>query len=183
MECEEMLRSQGQCPFAAGCQPSFFCVHARRCFLCDSHSCETCRFSRGDGEHVAEVAARLRPKLIALDFDRTLATTKSGGVPIFGKHSVDMELLSLMWQHQGACAIVTRNSHVEEIAAFLAAHGAPHDLPIHSLRRPRSKAEHFGVLQGNERAIFVDDSMAELVDPLIANNERVHRVFFVRGLL
>eukprot|EP00933_Yihiella_yeosuensis_P052295 TRINITY_DN5031_c0_g1_i3.p2 TRINITY_DN5031_c0_g1~~TRINITY_DN5031_c0_g1_i3.p2 ORF type:complete len:282 (-),score=52.24 TRINITY_DN5031_c0_g1_i3:83-928(-) len=182
-ECEELFRSEGKCPFSKGCQPLWFCEHESRCLKCDEHSCQRCRFSRGDGEHVRDLAARLRPSFIALDFDRTLATSRSGGEPIIGKDSADSELLALLWEHEKACAVVTRNSHVKEIKKFLAHHGAPEDLPIHSLRRPRSKAEHIVPgLKDGDSAIFVDDSIAELMDPLVSVDSRVHRVLFVRAI-
>ena len=42
---------------------------------------------RGAAEAVAAVAARLTPARIAIDFDRTLATTRSGGAPVYGAHA------------------------------------------------------------------------------------------------
>ena len=36
---------------------------------------------------------------------------------------------------------------------------------------------------GRRPILFVDDSVAELTDPRVAADERVHRVLFVRGLL
>jgi len=182
-ECEAAARAEGQCPFSKGCQSLWFCTHAHRCLKCDSHSCDQCRFSRGDGEHVAHLAARLRPARIVLDFDRTLATTRSGGKPVFGKDSVDQDLLSMLWDYPGSCMVVTRNSHVQDIKSFLTSHGAP-DLVVHSLRRPKSKAEHIlPGLQPGDRALFVDDTIAELMDPLVSQSESVHRVLFIRGLL
>ena len=88
-ECEATLRAQGRCPYSERCSAAGFCPHARRCFVCDAHSCAECRLERGSAEAVADVAARVRPVRIALDFDRTLCNTKSGALPIFGKHQVD----------------------------------------------------------------------------------------------
>lgn len=83
-----------------------------------------------------------------------------------------------------SCAVVTRNPHKEEISQFLRAHGAPDNLPVHTLRRPRSKAEYVVQdLQDGEQALFVDDSIEELLDPLIAGDARIHRVLFVRAVL
>lgn len=131
-----------------------------------------------------DLANRLRPARIAIDFDRTLATTRSGGLPIVGQHSADSDLMSLLWLHRAACMIVTRNSHTEAIRAFLSANGAPADVPVHSIRRPTSKAEVLVPSLGpEEQAILVDDSIAELTDPMVAGQERVHRVLFVRALL
>ncbi|CAE8651674.1 unnamed protein product, partial [Polarella glacialis] len=187
VECQETARSEGRCPFGVNCKASWFCKHALRCFICDAHACDECRFSRGDGEHVLNCVASQRPTRIALDFDRTIAMTRTGAAPEFGKHGVDTELLSLLCLHGPRCVIVTRNSHREEIRAFLAAHGSPADVPVHVVKRPASKAEHvlagLSTEDGEERVLFVDDSIAELVDPALAADERVHRILFVRGLL
>lgn len=183
-QCEELSRAEGRCPFGSRCEASSFCPHERRCFVCDAHSCQDCRLARGDGEFVLDLANRLRPARIAIDFDRTLATTRSGGLPIVGQHSADSDLMSLLWLHRAACMIVTRNSHTEAIRAFLSANGAPADVPVHSIRRPTSKAEVLVPSLGpEEQAILVDDSIAELTDPMVAGQERVHRVLFVRALL
>eukprot|EP00928_Gymnodinium_smaydae_P056136 TRINITY_DN39563_c0_g1_i1.p1 TRINITY_DN39563_c0_g1~~TRINITY_DN39563_c0_g1_i1.p1 ORF type:complete len:656 (+),score=61.41 TRINITY_DN39563_c0_g1_i1:87-2054(+) len=183
-ECEGTAKADGRCPFNRSCKTEWFCTHEKACLKCDEHSCDECRFSRGDGEHVRQVAAEVKPSRICLDFDRTLATTRSGGMPIVGKDSIDMELHNLLWEWRDACCIVTRNSHVKEIETFLAAQGAPGGIPIHSLKRPRSKAEF--VLPGlgdSDRILFVDDTLAELMDTSISDDKRVYRVLFVRGLL
>eukprot|EP00929_Paragymnodinium_shiwhaense_P062013 TRINITY_DN30961_c0_g1_i2.p1 TRINITY_DN30961_c0_g1~~TRINITY_DN30961_c0_g1_i2.p1 ORF type:complete len:676 (+),score=90.79 TRINITY_DN30961_c0_g1_i2:102-2030(+) len=183
-ECEEVARTNGRCPFNNNCEARWFCPHERRCFVCDCHSCPVCRIWRGDSDAVLDLVMRQRPARVFLDFDRTLATTRSGGQPFVGKHNVDQELLSLFWKCPGACAIVTRNPHVAEIRAFLASHGGPEDAVVHSLKRPRSKAEFIlPDLASGDTAVFVDDSIAELVDPLIARDPRVFRVLFVRGML
>lgn len=183
-ECEDSFRSQGRCPFGKKCESSWFCLHAQRCFICDSHSCDACRFSRGGSEEVLSVAAQLRPALIVLDFDRTLATTKSGGMPVVGKHTADEELISLFWRYKESCMVVTRNSHVAEIKDFLVAHGAPENVAVHSIRRPRSKAQEFLPLLGErDIAMIVDDGIAELVDPLVSGDDRVHRMLFLRAML
>lgn len=187
--CEETVREEGRCPFNPRCKPAWFCRHAGQCMVCDMHSCATCRISRGDGELVLSLVERLRPKRVVFDFDRTLSNTKSGQEPILGKHDVDAELLSLLQLLGGgltdcACVVATRNPHREKIYDFLRAHGAPEQLVIHVLKRPRSKAECVVKDLGEfDKALFVDDSIAELVDPLIARDPRIHCVFFVRGLL
>merc|ERR1712039_19245 len=156
----------GTCAFSANCKSAWFCTHERCCLKCDARSCEQCCFSRGDGEHVVELARRLKPARIALDFDRTLATTRSGGKPILGKDSIDQDLLSLLWSYPQSCMVLTRNSHVEAIKEFLASHGAP-ELYVHSLKRPRSKAEYIiSEFNSEQTVLFVDDTIAELMDPL-----------------
>eukprot|EP00929_Paragymnodinium_shiwhaense_P115874 TRINITY_DN85028_c0_g1_i1.p1 TRINITY_DN85028_c0_g1~~TRINITY_DN85028_c0_g1_i1.p1 ORF type:complete len:656 (+),score=152.50 TRINITY_DN85028_c0_g1_i1:64-2031(+) len=183
-ECEHACRTAGRCPFNPKCEATWFCQHAGRCFVCDAHACEECRLLRGDGELVLGLVSSLKPARVALDFDRTVATTKSGALPVFGKHGIDNDLLSLLTLHREACIIVTRNSHTKEISEFLTAHGAPEDIPVRSLKRPKSKAEF--VLDGlrpEDRVVFVDDSVPEVVDPALARDSRVHRVLFVRALL
>jgi hypothetical protein len=85
-----------------------------------------CRLIQGDGEDVSALVERLRPRCLFLDFDRTVCSTKAGGSPLSGTHSVDPELLALL------CAplstgmdvhIVTRNSHKEDIESFLVIKG------------------------------------------------------------
>jgi len=178
---EKRARDEGFCPSNPRCTPAWFCGHSHRCFVCDAHSCDECRIVRGDGEVVASLAKRLNPHRLAVDFDRTLANTRKGNAPIIGKHTVDMELLSLFWLYPDACMVVTRNCHVAEIRAFLAAHGAPEAVPVHSLRRPASKASCItSGLDDDHKVLFIDDRIEELVDPLISNDSRVHRVLFVR---
>ena len=211
-ECEARVRDEGRCPFSERCSTAWFCPHDRKCFVCDNHSCELCRFERGNAECVAEVADRLARRgadrdggtsleaveedsgggvggggclqRICLDFDRTLATTRSGGEPVVGKHTLDDELCALMWTHHGRCSIVTRNSHRDAIGAFLAAHGAPPHVPIHVVSKGQSKSDVvLAGLAGDGHALVVDDSVAELVDQRLADDRRVHRVLFVRALL
>lgn len=189
-ECEDVERSHSRCPFNPKCKSAWFCAHDQRCFICDAHSCEECRLTRGDGEFVFDFVSRLRPSFVALDFDRTLATTKSGCAPVVGKHMLDPELLSLLCIFRGSCAVVTRNPHSVEISAFLAAHGAPSDTPVHVVRKPRSKAEQVAeclersdVAEDKSTAVIVDDDVAELVDERLADNKRVHRVLFMRTAL
>ena len=214
-ECEAAVRESGACPYQPSrCKRAWFCPHTSQCFVCDAHGCASCRLERGGADTVAEVASRLaassRLLRIAIDFDRTLCNTRSGGAPIIGKHQPDEELLSLLWRHAGLCEIVTRNAHVQAIRAFLDAHGAPpaDQLPIRTVRKGESKAEHVlaGLASEAEQegdlvpssgpaappepeqwptttVLMVDDSVAELVEERVASDARVHRVLFVRLLL
>ena len=132
--CEATIRLTGaghdQCLFKCKLGQAVFCPHAGKCFVCDApHSCEDeCRLSRGDGEVATAMAEMLKPSLLLLDFDRTLATTKSGASPLPapGKvlkgagHSVDAELkAAVAARPAGSAHIITRNSHKAEIVAFL----------------------------------------------------------------
>lgn len=148
-ECEAALRADGACPYQPErCTAAWFCVHEQRCFVCDTHGCAECRLERGGAEVVAEVAARLAAcshlQRIAVDFDRTLCNTRSGGRPEVGKHLIDDELLALLWRYVGQCEIVTRNQHTDAIRIFLDAHGAPPacELPIRTVHRGQSKADY-----------------------------------------
>eukprot|EP00966_Prymnesium_polylepis_P238337 5512336-Prymnesium_polylepis.1 len=80
-ECEAARRRQGCCPFRPTCGSATFCAHAGRCLACEDYSCELegCQLVRGDGESVALLASRLpNLRLLLLDFDRTLASTRNG---------------------------------------------------------------------------------------------------------
>ena len=56
------------------------------------------------------------------DWDRTLCTTKSGAMPVVGKHSLEPELATLLGAEDGPpVCVATRNSHGAEISLFLAA--------------------------------------------------------------
>eukprot|EP00428_Durinskia_dybowskii_P041492 CAMPEP_0170278844 /NCGR_PEP_ID=MMETSP0116_2-20130129/39430_1 /TAXON_ID=400756 /ORGANISM="Durinskia baltica, Strain CSIRO CS-38" /LENGTH=623 /DNA_ID=CAMNT_0010530163 /DNA_START=29 /DNA_END=1898 /DNA_ORIENTATION=+ len=180
-ECEDAVRDDGRCPFGERCSASWFCPHERKCFVCDAHSCEECRIFRGDGEFVVGLAGRLGANaMVALDFDRTLASTRSGARPVMGQHDVDVDLLSLLCLRPASCTIITRNSHTDAIRTFLLAHGAPEGLTVQTVKRPTSKAERLlPHLAPEAKAVLVDDSIAELVDPMIASDPRVHRVLFV----
>ena len=205
--CEARLRAAGRCPFAArakSCSPLAWCPHDQRCAACDGWSCAACRFHQGDGGDVAALAAALRPTALLLDFDRTLCSTKGGGSPLRGNHTVDEELLALIAQMgPGRAAIVTRNPHVDDIATYLSARGLGH-VPVHRVAPRASKAE--AVLQGvaaccskaegacaADRALlageaadgpvlFVDDSIGEHLDARLIDAEHVVRFLFVRGV-
>ena len=135
-----------------------------------------------------------------------MCTTKSGGSPAVGAHRCDPELLSILAAHPFA-HVVTRNSHVRQIAAFLEARGvrrpsvrrvAKGESKAAAIRallaeRPakaRGRVRGFGAPgirrrvdhAGPARTIFVDDSIAELLDPEVAAVEGLTRVLFVRAL-
>ena len=114
------------------------------------------------------------PVILFLDFDRSLSSTRSGGSPAQGSHSVDAELAALAGQH--TTHIVTRNRHASEIATFLRAHGVQ-VAGVHVVPRGTSKASAIlpllqeaaaaGAAAG-ARGIFVDDDVAECCDPRVA---------------
>jgi hypothetical protein len=231
-ECEDRIRqTEKRCPFRAVCKSTWFCPHSLRCLICDAHSCEDCSLERGDASLVTAVAGRICPRRIAFDFDRTLASTKSGAVPVIGKHVADVDLVSLMWKYP--CVVVTRNQNKEAIQLFLAERGAPPDLEICIVGKKESKVKFILGLaavnntcnkdnaseninndthdeEGSERSsemnmntktavgdvevdaaddvndgppvLFVDDSVQELVDPLVAQEASIFRILFVRSL-
>ena len=183
-ECEARLRAEGRCPYHPGsCPAAAFCPHSSKCAACDGFACDACRLTRGDGEDVLALVARLRPHAVFLDFDRTLATTRGGGSPLQGQHSVDPDLLSLACAMPEHAHIVTRNSCRDDIRAFLALKGAP-PLRVHTVLKHQSKAEVVcdpQLLPPDRVGLFVDDSLQEHLDPAMQACTHVHRVLFVRG--
>lgn len=137
-ECEDRVRTEERrCPYRAACKSSWFCLHALKCLICDAHSCDLCQLHRGDAEIAIEIANRLRPRRVALDFDRTVSSTRSGAPPVLGKHVADVDLISLMWEHP--CVIVTRNQNKTEIRSFLVSQGAPEGIQICTVAKKESK--------------------------------------------
>ena len=248
-ECEDRIRQvEKRCPFRAVCKSTWFCPHSLRCLICDAHSCDECCLMRGDSGMVTAVATRLSPRRIAFDFDRTLASTKSGAMPVIGKHVADVDLVSLMWKY--SCVVVTRNQNKTAIALFLADQGAPPDVEICIVGKKESKVKFILGLKDSSSAsskqevtmeekeeeeykewtadntegrrnkttqkvaeaavttetetreggchdlvhnsssaglgpspvLFVDDSVQELVDPLVAQEASIYRILFVRSL-
>jgi hypothetical protein len=156
---------------------------------------------------------------VFLDFDRTLCATKQGASPVrrtterkegellsvpfpfFAEF--DAALMSVATSHRET-HVVTRNRHVDDIAAFLAHHGVRDaKRKVHNVARGESKAgaiidvmraakcaraekakadssreaeEHLRFAS----AVFVDDSIAELVDEEVAAIPGLTRVLFSR---
>eukprot|EP00750_Incisomonas_marina_P008683 INCI15589.1.p1 GENE.INCI15589.1~~INCI15589.1.p1 ORF type:complete len:478 (-),score=75.28 INCI15589.1:24-1457(-) len=162
--CEKTSRSAGVCPFQSsplckkwyrdhnGGKPGFrgldnwlWCNKCCKCVVCEPDAgCLHTRLLRMDGEEVLSLAKAIDAKsgsrlgLVCVDFDQTLCSTKCGGVPVLGNHSVDASLLALYrWcqsqtrmQRQDETGgngipfcVVTRNSNTSAIRAFLKAHG------------------------------------------------------------
>ena len=122
--CEEGMRARGECPVSARCRASkvrTFCPHAGRCIACERWSCVECGVVCGDGEDVAALVEQIDPHVVFIDFDRTLCTTKSGASPARGSHRLDAELWNVVTGLQDV-RVVTRNSHVDDIRAFMARH-------------------------------------------------------------
>lgn len=135
--CDQRIRQRNDgnaCPFLCKyADKGAYCVHAKRCFTCDSpHTCNDCRLACGDGEMVADLVKTLQPQLLLLDFDRTLASTKSGASPLPPPgstkpitHTVDQDLKSAaLWSEGGhEVHVITRNSHRSAIQQFLHING------------------------------------------------------------
>ena len=188
--------------------PGAFCIHSRRCFHCDaSHSCEQlCRLSKGNGEFALNLVESIRPKLLLLDFDRTLCSTKSGASPLPTRkqmttsmkdkrvHSVDqdLKLAILATQAFGTSHIVTRNSHKLEIEQFLRLNGlvvltsnvhvVPKKVTKGSyIKEAFFKCEEDSIRNAGTKCLFIDDSLAELInDPWLREAPYIHRLLFVR---
>jgi hypothetical protein len=157
------------------------CPHSLECFLCDGAVCHECHVLRCGSSEVAQWIADEQPSLIFFDFDRTLATTRTGADPLATSssapglpkrktkkpkmsHSVDPFLKQAAAAH-ARVHVVTRNNHTASIRIFLAQHGLGH-LEVHSLRAS-GKAEKAGIIRDlvrpGETALFCDDSFQEIV--------------------
>lgn len=186
--CEDVIRSEGRCPYNVRCGSRSFCPHSRCCFVCDQVSCEECRLFHGDGEDVWQLVGHLRPDVVFLDFDRTLATTKSGASPLSGNHSVDPDLAGVCASHEQV-HIVTRSSRKADIHEFLSTKGVK-VYCVHSVKVDgwQNKAEVINAvlatLPPESMALFVDDDICELTHlgllPLVKQH-RLHRLLFVRA--
>ena len=179
--------------------------------------CASCGVTRGDGEDVAALVESFDMLCVFLDFDRTLCATKQGASPVrrtterkeaeaslpFPYAEFDAALMSVATSHRET-HVVTRNRHVDDIAAFLAHHGVRDaKRKVHNVARGESKAgaiidvmraakcalaekakadssreaeEHLRFAS----AVFVDDSIAELVDEEVAAIPGLTRVLFSR---
>ena len=177
---------------ASPCPRSAWCPHRRRCLACEAlffSGCASCGVTRGDGEDVALMAESFPPRLLCvfLDFDRTLCATKRGASPRLAGSpprfvGFDAALMSVATSH-GETHVVTRNRHVADIVAFLAHHG------VRGARRARCTAcpggeQSAGAMRAamasaaargekteilaEAEAVFVDDSIAELMDEEVA---------------
>mmetsp|Transcript_6674 Transcript_6674/g.9575 ORF Transcript_6674/g.9575 Transcript_6674/m.9575 type:complete len:704 (+) Transcript_6674:89-2200(+) len=204
--CERRIRDESvenKCLFD-GCKLSeeAFCPHFRRCFVCDSpHSCEECRLYRGDGESAIELVSVLQPRILLLDFDRTLCSTKSGASPLpqnkskskhsRHQHTIDSDLKVAVAAHRtyGSSHVITRNSHKRDIEEFLIQHDLK-DLAsnVHVVPKKMSKGSYIkdnfftGDNSDASSCIFIDDDIRELVrDNWLKSCEQVHRLLFVRA--
>eukprot|EP00927_Polykrikos_kofoidii_P059829 TRINITY_DN54952_c0_g1_i1.p1 TRINITY_DN54952_c0_g1~~TRINITY_DN54952_c0_g1_i1.p1 ORF type:complete len:653 (-),score=94.80 TRINITY_DN54952_c0_g1_i1:68-2026(-) len=188
--CENALRSEGRCPYRDRCGRRSFCPHDQRCIVCEQWSCEQCHLVRGDGEDVWQIALQLRPALIFLDFDRTLATTKAGASPLVGSHSVDPDLAAVCTGY-GHVHIVTQSTRTGDIEKFLAGKGVP-VCHVHGLKRGSRQTKAEVILEelsrvpssGQVGGLFVDDNILELTDPALlplVEQGKLHRLLFVRA--
>ena len=74
--------STGICPRRTkSCFKAAWCPHLRRCFACELHSCDLCGLRTGDGATAMALAESLDAKVVFVDFDRTLASTRRGQSP------------------------------------------------------------------------------------------------------
>ena len=176
------------------CPPRAFCPHQRKCISCERWSCGECGIVCGDGEEVAAVVEASNAAAVFVDFDRTMCTTKTGSSPMQGRHSVDPELAGLAAAHP-CVHVVTRNSHVDDIREFLTREGVPASVGVHHVGKGKSKADVIRALlregvtaSGGDgeppgvAAVFVDDSIAELLDDQVAAVPELTRVLFSRVL-
>uniref|UniRef100_A0A7S1BDJ7 Uncharacterized protein n=1 Tax=Corethron hystrix TaxID=216773 RepID=A0A7S1BDJ7_9STRA len=203
--CKAVKRdeSDGSSCLFVGCKagPEAYCTHDRRCFICDApHSCNQCRLSMGNGEIVTAMVETIRPKVLLLDFDRTLCSTKAGSSPLPKSsskhqskegysHSIDSELKMAVMAQQGhgKSHVITRNSHKVQIETFLEKHGLQ-DLAQNVHVVPKKVKKGAYILDtfsenaaGGDSFIFVDDDIKELcADPWLRSYPNMHRLLFRR---
>ena len=200
--CEEGMRSRLECPVSKRCPSAAFCPHSLRCIACERWSCELCGVVCGDGEDVVATVECTDAHVVFIDFDRTLCTTKSGSSPLRGSHSLDRELWGLVRGGRWDVRVVTRNSHVDDIKTFMRRFAANEGgdslggdssfdaIPVHHVGKGVSKGavirgacdEKASVVGSPVRAVFVDDSAAELLDAEVACVPGLTRVLFSRVL-
>ena len=79
--------------------------------------------------------------------------------------------------------IVTRNSFRDDIRTFLRRYGVPESVSVISVKKHQSKADAVldpARLGEGQLALFVDDMIAEHLDPQFIGNKSVRRVLFSR---
>ena len=151
----------------------------------------------------------LQPRLLLIDFDRTLCSTKSGASPLPQRrgakegyaHTIDPDLrIAIAAQRAyGSSYVVTRNSNIKEIQMFLKMHGMEELANnVHVVPKKKAKGafirEHFFNVESSwdesssttgedgRVCLFIDDDIRELVsDPWMRSNEQVHRLLFSRA--
>eukprot|EP00633_Aureoumbra_lagunensis_P005720 CAMPEP_0197319100 /NCGR_PEP_ID=MMETSP0891-20130614/53441_1 /TAXON_ID=44058 ORGANISM="Aureoumbra lagunensis, Strain CCMP1510" /NCGR_SAMPLE_ID=MMETSP0891 /ASSEMBLY_ACC=CAM_ASM_000534 /LENGTH=563 /DNA_ID=CAMNT_0042809865 /DNA_START=193 /DNA_END=1880 /DNA_ORIENTATION=- len=199
--CDLHARDSGMCS-KKNCPKKAWCIHTKRCLACENHSCEQCGIICADAQdllaHIEDLPA---PVAIFLDFDRTIATTRSGQSPLTSrgkKHTVDPILAALARNHPNV-RVVTRNRHRDDIFAFLADNNFP-VRDVHIIRKTESKAtvvldQSFHNLRDSNASqqhsifrdiVFADDDIRELIDPQFEYYNRkeihLHRILFTRTL-
>ena len=141
--------------------------------------------------------------LLVLDFDQTLCSSKSGNPPAADVHRIDAELARLIASKQvGRVVVATRNSHRQQILAFLEAKRALVGIAavvcvnvegsskaavvqewLSVLESEAAAAQASGATSCAEtseaRCVMVDDDLAELIsEPALVDDPRVLRVWF-----
>ena len=174
-----------------------FCAEQGKCVVCDGGFAPSAslRLAQGDGETVAAICSEWsragdggeeeRKLTLFFDFDQTWCSTKAGGSPLQGKHSLDDDLTDLATQH--TMYVVTRNSHKAEIEQFLQAKGVRCEGVLVARKGKSKAAEMLRVApsladpNATERAIFVDDGVREVCDEKVVALPGLYRVLFRRG--
>lgn len=112
-----------------------------------------------------------------------VCTTRTGGSPLQGNHSVDPDLFSILCRYADRAHIVTRNSYRDDIKQYLHSKGL-HDVPVHSVKKHESKASVVcdpKLLPVGCVGLFVDDSIQEHADAQLSECKQVFRVLFSRA--
>ena len=190
VQCDRAERIlQGRCPIKSKhcIPPRSWCPHQARCFACEAASCDLCRLVTLDGPGLGSFIDDLgRVDKVFLDFDRTLASTRSGASPLRSSNvTCDPHLAALARMYP--VTVVTRNRHRDDILTFLRHHDVP-VLDVVHVSKGRSKADVV-LWDPLPVIVFADDDVRELLDPSLDDVVRgppsssvVHRVLFSRAI-
>eukprot|EP00873_Tetraselmis_striata_P029932 jgi/Tetstr1/450196/TSEL_037235.t2 len=176
----KMLKGETKCRVCNAKYASLW-IHRGICVSCDE-----CGMFYADGDDVQCLVDRFQPVAIYLDFDRTLCTTRGGGSPLIGNHSLDPGLTSVLSCAPETATVVTRNSYREDIKKFMEMKGMG-KAKIFTTKKHQSKADAMldpAVLQPGQCILFVDDTIAELIDPRLTSKYhrgQLKRVLFSRA--
>lgn len=208
-KCRFELRLGGKCPYASFDNGRYclVCPHQHKCLRCEQVSCSACKVLHSSDleEGVRGLVGELQPKWVFLDLDQTLSESKSGAVPVIGKHGMNPELVDMARSRREGIMVITKQNigNKQAIEAFLSAAGLGH-VPVTCLggqsgREKKTKAdvmrallsEAQSVTAGKEESVpagkeeegacvglFVDDDAREVLASALSDLPLL-RVLFV----
>ncbi|KNC85952.1 hypothetical protein SARC_01898 [Sphaeroforma arctica JP610] len=183
-KCQDDFRSEGRCPFEKN-NPRTICPHTRRCFSCERESCPECQIIRGNGSDVEYFVKEMKPSMVFLDFDQTLASSRGGQIPNENKHGIDKYLGKILLTHSSVWVVTKQNiKHIEHIRAFLAVFGFSGENVV-CLGQNKEKLTKADVIQKKisqlpegSTVLFCDDTVREVCDPALRGNRSIQCILF-----